>query len=99
MRGPSDGGSIALDLGADVGALVVHTDDALAGAELQIDGSDARGSTYRTHAIARRRELAGTTLTAAVFPSVPAGHYAVWRSPQRVVEVEVVGGVVTETML
>jgi len=99
MRRSSDGGSIALDLGPDVGAVVVRTAAAAAGDELQIGGVDRFGSAYRTHAIARRRELQERALTAAVFPSVPAGHYAVWRWPEDVVEIEVVGGVVTETML
>jgi len=99
MTTRSDGGSVVLELGGDVGAVVVRTDDALAGAELQIEGADRSGTRYRTHAIARPRHMGGSTVFAAVFPSVPTGSYAVWHVPGRRVDVVVAGGAVTEALL
>ena len=99
MARSSDAGSVALDLGPGVGALVVRADGAAAGEELQIQSVDCATSTYRTHAVARPRRLGTSTVTAAVFPAVPAGRYAVWRTPGAVVVVEVVGGGVMEAVL
>jgi hypothetical protein len=99
MTDSSDAGSVALDLGLGMGALVVRTEDALAGAELQIQSVEGAMSPYRTHAVARPRRLAASTVMAAVFPSVPCGQYAVWATPSEVVEVDVAGGLVTEATL
>ena len=94
----SDAGSVALDLGPDVGAVVVRTAGTATGEELQIEGADRRGVPYRTHAVARRRALPASTLTAAVFPSVPAGEYTVWVGSERV-QVQVEEGLVTDATL
>jgi hypothetical protein len=101
MPTPADShpGSVVLDLGADVGALVVRTTEDLVEHELQIEGIDPRGLQYRTHTVVRRREVGGSAVFAAVFPSVPAGHHAVWGDTTARIEVDVVGGAVTEAVL
>lgn len=92
-------GSVVLDLGADVGALVVRTIEGRAQQELQIEGVDRRGMRYRTHAVVRPRDVGALTVFAAVFPSVPAGQHAVWADDGARIEAEVTGGHVTEAVL
>ena len=92
-------GSIMLDLGADVGAVVVRTPGGLNEEELQIEGIDSCGQQYRTHTVVRRRDVGGATVFAAVFPSVPAGHHAVWVDHGARIEIDVAGGQVTEVAL
>jgi hypothetical protein len=92
-------GSVVLDLGADVGAVVVRTREGLVEQELQIEGIAASGLQYRTHTVVRRRDICGSTVFAAVFPSVPAGHHAVWADNGARIEVDVTGGHVTEAAL
>lgn len=71
-------GSVILELGEDIGVLVLHTPARLHGAEIEIspDGADPRE--HRTHSLVRERVTASGTSYAAVYPSVPAGRYAVW---------------------
>jgi hypothetical protein len=95
----SNPGSVILDLGADVGALVVRTTEDLVEQELQIEGIDERGMRYRTHTVVRRRDVGGPVMFAAVFPSVPAGHHAVWADDGARIELDVTGGHVTEAAL
>jgi hypothetical protein len=88
--------SLVLDIGGDIGALVIHTGPELDEAEIEISpGRDAtvRRSHNQVHA---RRSGQGTTYS-AVFPSVPAGEYTVWHhdgTPQGWVAIR--GGQVTE---
>ena len=69
-------GSVVLELGGDVGVLVLVTPASLLGQEIEI--SPAEG-TCRTHALVRERVTASGTSYAAVYPGVPAGHYTIWR--------------------
>ena len=70
---PSGEGTVVLDIGVDVGALVVHTSDAMAGVEIEI----ARSGDQRpfVHSEVRERLLPEGAVYAAVFVSVPAGEY------------------------
>jgi hypothetical protein len=74
--GPSGPGSVILELGADIGALVVETPPGLAGREIEISRS-VGGS--RTHSLVRERRTAAGRSYAAVYPALPAGEYTVWR--------------------
>jgi len=71
-------GSVVLELGGDVGVLVLHTPARLHGTEIEIrpDGDDPHG--YRPRSLVRERITAAGTSYAAVYPAVPAGRYAVW---------------------
>jgi hypothetical protein len=71
--GPSEAGSVVLDIGAGAGAAVVRTDADMCGLELEIRraGEDWDGR----HMAVRRREGAGTTQFAAVFGGLAAGRY------------------------
>jgi hypothetical protein len=75
--GPTGAGTVVLELGPGVGALVLITSPELEGTEIDVSLADDR---YRTHAIVRRRLLAGGTQYAAVYPSLPPGSYTVWRA-------------------
>jgi hypothetical protein len=82
---------VVLDIGGDVGALMLRTPPTMDRDEIDLTPDDA--SLPHTHSAVRERHL-GTDITyAAVYPSLKAGMYTVEGSNQRV---EIVGGVVTD---
>jgi len=79
--------SVVLDIGADVGALVLYAPASMDGQEIQITGS------RHTHSVVRRRD---THVYAAVYPDLPAGDYTIWSdSGDPVVTTTITGGRVT----
>jgi len=84
-------GTVVLDLGPGVGALVLHATAAEVGDEIDISPV---GGGARTHSAVRERQMPGGSVYCAVYPSVPAGDYTVWLTSP--VAVSVVGGTVTE---
>jgi hypothetical protein len=94
--GPPSSGTVVLELGPGMGALVLITSPELDGAEIEI--SVAGSVSYRTHSIVRRRHVAGGTQYAAVYPSLPPGRYTVWRAPGDPLKTAIItGGRVTIT--
>jgi len=109
VHGPSGAGSVVLDLGGAIGALVVETPAALSGREIEISlvaaaanaaaaisaaATSAAGG--RTHSLVRERRTAAGTSYAAVYPDLPAGQYLIWRRMDTPVgEVTIDGGMVT----
>lgn len=94
IRGPTGPGTVVLELGADVGALVLYTPAELDGREIEISRDD-RG-TGRTHSQVRPRPMPAGTRYAAVYPDLPAGPYTVWADEQSAAgRVVVTGGRVT----
>ena len=78
--GATGAGSVVLELGGDVGVLVLLTPAALLGQEIEISRTDAGADgSRRTHALVRERVTAQGTSYAAVYPALPGGQYAVWR--------------------
>jgi hypothetical protein len=69
----STAGSVVLDVGGRIGAVVVKTPAALAGAEIEIRPAD--GPWTGTHVAVIRREVEPGAVYAAVFPGLPAGGY------------------------
>ena len=71
--GPSEAGSVVLDIGTGAGAAVVRTDADMCGLELEIRraGEDWDGR----HMAVRRRDGAGMAQFAAVFGGLAAGRY------------------------
>lgn len=63
--------TVVLDIGADVGALVLYTPDAMDGWEIEI----SRAGEKRTHSQVHRRD---TGHYAAVYPGLAAGEYTIW---------------------
>jgi hypothetical protein len=70
---PSTEGSVLMEVGGDIGGLVVYTPDGLAGLEIEI----ARRGDDRpfVHTEVRERQLPDGSIYAGVFPAVPAGEY------------------------
>jgi len=92
--GPSGPGTVIMELGADIGALILYTPADMDGEEIEIS-CDEPGS-RRTHSQVRPRHLPGETRYAAVYPGLPAGRYTLWRDgPSPAVTVTVTGGQVS----
>jgi hypothetical protein len=80
VLGPSRAGSVVLDLGSGIGALVLDAPAELNGQEIEISpagGPPAR----RTHSLVRERRTRAGRGYAAVYPGLSAGDYTVWRDP------------------
>ena len=69
VMGTSGAGTVVLDLGAGIGALVLYTQAAMDGDEIEI----SRPGHARTHSRVRPRETSVGTRYAAVYPGLPAG--------------------------
>jgi hypothetical protein len=88
--GATGPGSVVLELGGDVGALVVATPAGRRGHEIEISMTGA--GAHRTHAMVRERVTPGGPSYAAVYPGVPAGRYTVWRAPGAAAGVVTIAG-------
>lgn len=89
-------GAVVVDIGDDVGALVLYTDADMAGAEIDI--SPEADQARRTHVAVHPRHLPGhPTLHAAVYPAPTQGRYRLWHPDGRAAgTVHVTGGKITE---
>jgi hypothetical protein len=76
---PSGQGTVMLNIGAGIGALVIHTPARLHGHEIEV--SPVADPATRTHAAVRARVVHGGATFAVVIDSLPAGRYTVWRDP------------------
>ena len=93
--GPSHDGSVLVDIGGDIGALVILTPPDLHGTEIELSPVDRDEAT--THVAVRERHGTGATLHAAVFPSLVAGTYTVWDPTSRpIAQVTITGGQVAQ---
>jgi len=86
--------SVVLDIGDDVGALIILTSDELDGREVEVSPRDV--DWLKTHAVVRPRRLGGHIVAAAVFPELPQGEYTLWSNGQDGEPVAVEGGAVAE---
>jgi hypothetical protein len=93
--GPTGAGSVVLELGGDIGVLVLHAPAELHGREIEIS-KPGPGDWHRTHSLVRERHTVSGVSFAAVYPGVPAGEYTVWRDPDTPAgTVTIVGGEVS----
>ena len=86
---------VVLEIGADLGALVVYTDGSLHGVEIEISrtGHDDR----REHKEVLNRPAAAGRIHAAVFDRLADGGYTLWVRDVAVARgVEIAGGRITE---
>lgn len=67
---------VVLDIGGDVGALIVQTDRALLGVEVEI--SPAGDDASRTHKQVLERASGGQSAPVLVFDNLAAGAYTLW---------------------
>ncbi|HEX4009342.1 MAG TPA: hypothetical protein VHX62_05015 [Solirubrobacteraceae bacterium] len=90
--------SVALDIGAGRGALVIYPDERYRDGEIEI--SPVPGDARRVHTgVHERSTRAGSALT-AIFGSLAAGGYVVWADETTVgMTVSVAEGVITEVHL
>jgi hypothetical protein len=86
---------VVLDIGEDVGALIVHTDAAMLGVEVEI--SPTGHDDQRSHKDVLQREIHGRPAYTAVFDKLREGTYTLWVSDRaRAREVAVQGATVAE---
>jgi hypothetical protein len=78
-HGPSAVGSVVLNLGGDIGALIIQAGADLLGAEIEISPVDGTGQAGRTHSMVRERQTVPEPRYDAVYPDLTAGRYTIWR--------------------
>lgn len=89
------GGNLVLDIGGDVGALILYAHEGLCEQEVEI--SPLSDDSRRIHTAIHRLQVAGRDVFAGVFPELRAGTYRIWTDvPGDVDKVTIVGGQVTE---
>jgi hypothetical protein len=76
--GATGAGVVLLELGAGIGALILHVPVEMNGAEIDISRAGLPGAP-RTHAQVRERPASGGVSYSALYPGLPAGAYTVWR--------------------
>ena len=74
--GPSDNGSVVLDIGGDFGALILLAPESMLLDEIEI--SPVGRDDARTHVAIRERRGPRGRQWAAIYPRLAAGHYTVW---------------------
>jgi hypothetical protein len=90
-------GPTVLDIGDDVGALVLYTSAELVGAEIEIspDGEPAR----RRHVAVHPRQFPGGTAFAAVYYGLEEGSYDLWAADGSIaLTVLIEGNAITESV-
>jgi hypothetical protein len=77
--GPLDGPpeALVLDIGGDVGALILYADEACLGQEIDLSPVGMPRS-HHTHTMIRRRRAVTQEFIAGVYPALQAGSYTVW---------------------
>jgi hypothetical protein len=97
-------GSVLLDIGGEIGALVVTMPAGMVGVEVEIrpaarQGHRLHGHVHHPHVAVVNRPVAGGHLPSLVFPEVREGRYGLGLKDTDEVglEVEVFGGQVTTT--
>lgn len=86
---------VVLDIGGDIGALVLYTEPEANGAEIEISPAGEEGS--RTHNQVHERHFNGKVSFAAIYPDLRAGEYDLWGDgPTPVDRVTIVGGHIAE---
>jgi hypothetical protein len=81
-----------LDIGEDIGALVIYTGQELLGKEIEVNpkGNDAQ----KIHTAVLERKVNGRTMFAALFLELPEGAYITLSTPSS--EITIIGGQVAE---
>ena len=93
--GPTGPGTVILEIGADTGALILYTPADLDGTEIEIS-RHGDPADRRTHSMVRQRPVANETRYAAVYSSLRAGEYTIWRDEDRpAATVSITGGQIT----
>ena len=92
---PSRQGTVLLDIGGEIGAIVVHTPPHLHGHRIEV--SPAAEPRRRAHAAVRSRLVRGGVGYSMVLGGLRQGRYVVWRDADTPLgEIDVRGGSVAE---
>lgn len=81
--------TVVLDIGEDIGALVIYTGAELRGREIEVS---PRGVATRVHVEVLERRIDDRPIFAAVFPGLRAGDYDIWEKARNPNTVTIVGG-------
>lgn len=93
--GPSRAGSVVLDIGGDIGALILAAPESMALVEIEI--SPAGRDAERTHVAIRERLGPGGKSWAAIYPALRAGEYTLWSTTGEPADrITIVGGQVAQ---
>ena len=68
--------SVALDIGAGSGALILYPSERFRGREIEISRADGHG--HRVHTGVHERTTRERSILTAIFGSLPGGDYVVW---------------------
>jgi hypothetical protein len=92
--GPPD--ALVLDIGDDVGALIIYAEEACLGSEIDLTPVGAPQS-HHIHTMIRRRRATNRDVIAGLFPELREGRYTVWGlGSEPIGEVTIVGGQISE---
>lgn len=81
-----------LDIGEDIGALVIYTRQELLGEEIEVSPKD--NDAQKTHTTVLERKVNGRTMYAALFLALPEGDYNTCSTPSS--DITIIGGHVAE---
>ena len=92
--GPAE--ALVLDIGGDIGALILYADESCLGREIDLTPTGAPRS-HHMHTMIRRRRAVDREFIAGVYPELVEGAYTVWGLDGHPLgEVTVHGGHVSE---
>ncbi|AGZ42471.1 hypothetical protein [Actinoplanes friuliensis] len=92
---PSGQGTVVLNIGQGIGALVLYTPGSLHGHEIEV--SPVEDAARRTHAAVRARYVRDGVLFSMVLDNLAEGRYVIWQDPVTpLAEVDIRSGMVTE---
>jgi hypothetical protein len=97
-EGPTDGppDALVLDIGEDIGALILYAEEGCLGHEIDLTPVGAPRS-HHMHTMIRRRRGVGREFIAGVYPELSEGDYTVWGLDGHPLgAVTIVGGRVSE---
>ena len=88
-------GDAVLDIGGDVGALILYTGPAYLGLEIEVSPED--DDSHRVHTMIRERTVQGRLVHAGIFVELRSGRYRIWGDdPTLPDRVTIAGGEVAE---
>jgi hypothetical protein len=85
---------VVLEIGENLGALILHTDPDMHGVEIEI--SPAHDRQRRSHKQVLERTINDTPAFTAVFDGLTAGTYTLWKHGHACARVTIVGGSVSQ---
>lgn len=92
--GPPD--SLVLDIGGEIGALILYVEESLLGVELDIT-QEGQSQDHGVHTAVRRLRVTDRDVICAVYPQLREGDYVVWGiDHQPLARVHIQGGRVSE---